>query len=159
MTEPVIEPASELELEAEPEAEAAIEPKGPGTRIPYDTIAIAFYSGLFLAFAAFDAGGMLKPLVLPYLVLVPGLAIMRASGIGSSASVLSLALVVSVAVDGAVATILVSLGRLEPSFAAMIIVTVVLAAMLADEILRPRRTRVDVAPGRLEPGTGAGAQR
>jgi hypothetical protein len=112
-------------------------PVSPGTSV------IAVASGVFLAFVALDAGGVVQPLVLPYLVLVPGLAIMRAAGFRATPASVSLAMALSVGVNGVIGLALIAVGRFDPLLAAVLLVTVVLVALLADESLRRVRDPVD----------------
>lgn len=158
MVEPPAEaaPGSPDDTAAEP---AIPRPPTPPVRIPLGSIAIGFVTGLFVALVALDADSPLRPLLLPYLALVPGLAVTRAAGIRTSIPALSLALVLSIGVDGGLATVLIATGRFEPLTFAIIVTALVLACVLADEGLRSRRQPSTIAPRPAWAGTGAPMQR
>jgi hypothetical protein len=121
--------------------------------------AIVGASAAVLTIVALDVSGPVRTVaVLAYLLFIPGIAAIRTAGYTGAAAMLSLSLVLSIGIDGAVAMALYAFRRFDPLLALTVVVAVTILLVFTERLLAPARSLTPLAPPADDVG-GASTQR
>ncbi len=115
--------------------------------------AIVASSAAVLTILALDVGGPVRIVVVfGYLLLVPGLATTRAAGFLGSLAVVSLAVVLSLGIDGTIGMALYAAHRFESVLATILVVAVTLTMVFVERVVSAGRPLVPLEPPDDGPG-------
>lgn len=115
--------------------------------------AIVASSAAVLTILALDVGGPVRVVVVfGYLLVVPGLATTRAAGFLGSLAVVSLAVVLSLGIDGMIGMALYAAHRFESVLATILVVAVTLTMVFVERVVSAGRPLVPLEPPDDGPG-------
>jgi hypothetical protein len=105
--------------------------------------AIVAASAAVLTILALDVSGPVRVVVVfGYLLVVPGLATTRAAGFVGSLAVVSLAVVLSLGIDGMIGMTLYAAHRFESVLATILVIAVTLTMVFIERVVGARRPLV-----------------